>query len=501
MPRKRDCPTKLADEMEELQLEDQKLKDEFQRFSFKAAEEQSSLITALTDLEDGTIKMQKRISTIDEELKEIMREKERIKQFLLSNESMMEDVKKKKFELDRSVDEERVEFKQRCQDVNHRIEKILQKIRQPDTSSANQVTPPKENHQHGNDRIIDFLKSSIASKEKDLECPVCFETSTIPIFCCSETHLICSSCRPKLQICPECRTRYEDVPKRHRFAEKIAEEVGELMKELEVLQGPKTDEGGKHTGFGISFGFDEEEQKQMLGERLFPLIQRQHANLAGKITGMLLDNNNTELLHLLESPAALKGKVEEAVTVLQAHNWPETPAKLPKPALNDLSFGDVSSSIDISFGDVTDQLNQMTIGACGGEGPTFNHIPDLPMATRFDADLARQISIQEDTSTLFVGNLPWNIEEGELIELFNMFGRITEVKIHTRKQQSFHTFLPGFAFIKFQQAESIDRVLEQEPIMLYGNHRVRVAKKDSRKSSHRCKGGPCNCSTLPKTNS
>ena len=113
MPRKRDCgsPTKLADEMKELQLEDQKLKDEFQRFSVKAADEQSSLITSLTDLEDSTMKMQKRIATIDEELKEMMREKERIKLSLLSNESMMEDVKKKKFDLDKKIDEERNEFK------------------------------------------------------------------------------------------------------------------------------------------------------------------------------------------------------------------------------------------------------------------------------------------------------------------------------------------------------------------------------------------------------
>merc|ERR1719435_787270 len=63
-----------------------------------------------------------------------------------------------------------------------------------------------------------------------------------------------------------------------------------------------------------------QEQKQMLGERLFPLIQRQHANLAGKITGMLLEIDNAELLHMLESPAALKGKMDEAVTVLQAHH-------------------------------------------------------------------------------------------------------------------------------------------------------------------------------------
>uniref|UniRef100_A0A8B9GBM3 Polyadenylate-binding protein n=1 Tax=Amazona collaria TaxID=241587 RepID=A0A8B9GBM3_9PSIT len=61
------------------------------------------------------------------------------------------------------------------------------------------------------------------------------------------------------------------------------------------------------------------EQKQMLGERLFPLIQAMHPSLAGKITGMLLEIDNSELLHMLESPESLRSKVEEAVAVLQAH--------------------------------------------------------------------------------------------------------------------------------------------------------------------------------------
>lgn len=62
-----------------------------------------------------------------------------------------------------------------------------------------------------------------------------------------------------------------------------------------------------------------QEQKQMLGERLFPLIQQMQPDLAGKITGMLLEIDNTELLHMLESRESLKAKVEEAIAVLQAH--------------------------------------------------------------------------------------------------------------------------------------------------------------------------------------
>lgn len=61
------------------------------------------------------------------------------------------------------------------------------------------------------------------------------------------------------------------------------------------------------------------QQKQMLGERLFPLIQRHQPELAGKVTGMLLEMDNTELLLLLESPEALVQKIDEALLVLQQH--------------------------------------------------------------------------------------------------------------------------------------------------------------------------------------
>lgn len=64
---------------------------------------------------------------------------------------------------------------------------------------------------------------------------------------------------------------------------------------------------------------DPQTQKNMIGERLYPLIHSLRAELAPKITGMLLEMDNAELLGLLEDHEALKSKVDEALSVLEQH--------------------------------------------------------------------------------------------------------------------------------------------------------------------------------------
>jgi len=65
------------------------------------------------------------------------------------------------------------------------------------------------------------------------------------------------------------------------------------------------------------------EQKQMLGEVLYMRIAPSQPELAGKITGMLLEMDNTELLHLLDAPDALNAKVGEALVVLHEYQSKE----------------------------------------------------------------------------------------------------------------------------------------------------------------------------------
>lgn len=62
-----------------------------------------------------------------------------------------------------------------------------------------------------------------------------------------------------------------------------------------------------------------EDQKIALGERLYVKISEISPDFAPKITGMLLEMDSLEALSLLENPAKLSEKVEEALCVLHTH--------------------------------------------------------------------------------------------------------------------------------------------------------------------------------------
>ncbi|KAH0367731.1 hypothetical protein KCU65_g4465, partial [Aureobasidium melanogenum] len=66
------------------------------------------------------------------------------------------------------------------------------------------------------------------------------------------------------------------------------------------------------------------QQKQMLGEVLYPRIERLQPQLAGKLTGMILERDNVQLIHLIANDAALLNMVDQALRVyndyLKANN-------------------------------------------------------------------------------------------------------------------------------------------------------------------------------------
>ena len=95
-----------------------------------------------------------------------------------------------------------------------------------------EVAPPmSELIQH----LLSSVNAKIEKEEAGLECPVCLETASVPIYTCSKQHLICSDCRSNVETCPECRDPYAGR-ERHRFAEKNREKLEELYEEKKTIE-------------------------------------------------------------------------------------------------------------------------------------------------------------------------------------------------------------------------------------------------------------------------
>jgi len=227
------------DIMDYLQYQAKQIQEVIDSFSKRVAIEQAEFADTTSRLEDDICRDSKMIASVEmkigeleTELNQKIREKDKLNEQMNSNTARLNRLMViNKTEMDQRNDAERERLKKRKEHVSKKIEKIRET-----REKVKKLEPTASENHHS--RMVEFLINSISKKEKDLECPVCFEISTVPIFCCAESHLICSTCRPKLSMCPECRMEYRDPPKVHRFAEKAAQEVEELKKELAMITGP-----------------------------------------------------------------------------------------------------------------------------------------------------------------------------------------------------------------------------------------------------------------------
>ena len=86
----------------------------------------------------------------------------------------------------------------------------------------------------GEDDMVAILEAQIKEMEEELECPVCLEVSkAAPIFKCSDDHLICKECRPKVGECPQCREVLIGPYKRFRGAERQAARLVALAGQMQ----------------------------------------------------------------------------------------------------------------------------------------------------------------------------------------------------------------------------------------------------------------------------
>ncbi|XP_041925803.1 ras GTPase-activating protein-binding protein 2 [Alosa sapidissima] len=82
-----------------------------------------------------------------------------------------------------------------------------------------------------------------------------------------------------------------------------------------------------------------------------------------------------------------------------------------------------------------------------------------------------------DSHQLFVGNLPHDIDEGELKDFFMTFGNVVEMRINTKGVGG---KLPNFGFVVFDDSEPVQKILVAKPVMFRGDVRLNVEEKKTR---------------------
>jgi len=91
------------------------------------------------------------------------------------------------------------------------------------------------------------------------------------------------------------------------------------MPGIPIAQAPVIPDANTPLTIQILSQYPPDQQRNIVGERIYPLIAKHQPELAGKITGMLLDSFYTEeMLQLIDSADALFAKVQEAVDVLKS---------------------------------------------------------------------------------------------------------------------------------------------------------------------------------------
>jgi hypothetical protein len=169
----------------------------------------SVLKTELKKMEETKLELTHEQDLCEMWIKEVDSEKIKLEKFI--EKKVIED------------DEEFVKKQVKIDDLKTRVSEVLTEIENLPSVGADT----------SNKVLTEFIEKEIATKEKELECPICMEIAVSPIMTCSEQHLICSPCRLETEHCPVCSRSYKGKRKLHRYAEQALEEVKRLKMELE----------------------------------------------------------------------------------------------------------------------------------------------------------------------------------------------------------------------------------------------------------------------------
>jgi len=160
--------------------------------------------------------------TIERKRREIRDLEELNKNYSTEKENLKRNVKFKRARIDKSRKE--------ILSLNGTIEKIVVNVKD---FVARDAEDENKKLLEENSALKMFLLESIEQKEALLECPVCFNTASPPIYKCSREHLICSVCLPRMNgKCPTCRIPNRGNREPFRLAEENYRELLKLRRKF-----------------------------------------------------------------------------------------------------------------------------------------------------------------------------------------------------------------------------------------------------------------------------
>ena len=199
------------------------------------SEEMTKLLAIIQSVEDEKSATNFQITDIDAQMLELKEKKVKLTKKQNDNQMLLTKVSNKKKRLEdfisSTLDKNTVELAI----LENEVKQLKEKLAECTYNIASGAVVSDEYKTKPNPQLLEFINKKIAAKEQELECPVCFETAVSPMFMCSEQHLVCSHCRPRLRQCPECRVDYGTRERRHRYAERAGHELRGLRLEREAL--------------------------------------------------------------------------------------------------------------------------------------------------------------------------------------------------------------------------------------------------------------------------
>ena len=161
------------------------------------AKEMAALLGAIDQAEDEKHAVEKKLAQLqisrDDFLREVEEKFEEMQKTKEDQETKLAKLLVKKEKLEKYLDEKSRENHARKLQLENEIEEI--KTALEETPSGQTGTSDESLKKW----MLQHFDNQIESMKEKLECPICFDLASAPIFCCLEQHLICSDCLPKVK--------------------------------------------------------------------------------------------------------------------------------------------------------------------------------------------------------------------------------------------------------------------------------------------------------------